>query len=533
MEFKKDVLRFSHKVGLDGILSRIYDDISNNIPKVDEEIKEFKLEGDYRGKVFFPAIEGHMLSHMYRKCILAHAFKTKRYKPFFLLCDGKLDLCHCKELVMDNKAACSLCINRGKEWCKRFGIETNFITDFLPEKSSNESIDKDIISKDMSEYKDVPIDNYVEASTRRYLRRYTIDLSNKKNEKVYNRLFRSGIICVDVAEKIFKNHSFVATIASHPAYIYGGIFMEVSKKNDVPAYSHSGGYRENHIIFGRISNRSPMAQFSDKKIIKKHLSEKISSEENKWVKEHYKNRSEGKTGTDYTKYASNSKKIESDKTKIGLFTNLMWDGSLSAENIVFDSPFKWLETTIDYFSKSNSKKLIIKTHPAEKIRGTKEDVLSWISNRYDLSNEKYSNISVLEPDTDVNPYSLIETLDAGIVYNSTIGLEMAFNEVPVIVVGDTHYRGLGFTYDPNDIKEYKKYIENTEQLKMNKKMTKLAKRYFYFLFNKKHIEFNIHKYDDGEKNIKSKIKKKGITKNSDLNLITSKIISNKPVIKSI
>ena len=45
----------------------------------------------------------------------------------------------------------------------------------------------------------------------------------------------------------------------------------------------------------------------------------------------------------------------------------------------------------------------------------------------------------------VNTYDLFEIADLGLVYTTTVGLEMAMSGVPVIVVGKTHYRGKGFT----------------------------------------------------------------------------------------
>ncbi len=48
----------------------------------------------------------------------------------------------------------------------------------------------------------------------------------------------------------------------------------------------------------------------------------------------------------------------------------------------------------------------------------------------------------------VNTYDLMEIGGLGLVYTTTVGMEMAMYGVPVIVAGDTHYRGRGFTYDP-------------------------------------------------------------------------------------
>jgi hypothetical protein len=49
---------------------------------------------------------------------------------------------------------------------------------------------------------------------------------------------------------------------------------------------------------------------------------------------------------------------------------------------------------------------------------------------------------------------LIEIADLGIVYTTTVGLEMAMSGVPVVVAGQTHYRNKGFTLDPDSWDSY-------------------------------------------------------------------------------
>jgi capsule polysaccharide export protein KpsC/LpsZ len=54
----------------------------------------------------------------------------------------------------------------------------------------------------------------------------------------------------------------------------------------------------------------------------------------------------------------------------------------------------------------------------------------------------------------VNTYDLIALADLGLVYTTTVGLEMAMSGLPVIVAGRTHYRGKGFTQDPESWDAY-------------------------------------------------------------------------------
>jgi hypothetical protein len=57
------------------------------------------------------------------------------------------------------------------------------------------------------------------------------------------------------------------------------------------------------------------------------------------------------------------------------------------------------------------------------------------------------NVQVLGPHDPTSSYALMDACDAGLVYTSTTGLEMAAAGIPTIVAGTTHYRGKGFTID--------------------------------------------------------------------------------------
>jgi lipid A disaccharide synthetase len=57
------------------------------------------------------------------------------------------------------------------------------------------------------------------------------------------------------------------------------------------------------------------------------------------------------------------------------------------------------------------------------------------------------NIRLLPANANVNTYDLVQAADAGLVFTTTVGMEMAMSGLPVIVAGQTHYRGKGFTLD--------------------------------------------------------------------------------------
>jgi hypothetical protein len=72
------------------------------------------------------------------------------------------------------------------------------------------------------------------------------------------------------------------------------------------------------------------------------------------------------------------------------------------------------------------------------------------------------------------------------VYTTTVGLEMALKGIPVVVAGQTHYRGRGFTYDPDSWVDYFKILgrilEDPHRYRLDKEKIDFAWRYAYHFF---------------------------------------------------
>lgn len=96
------------------------------------------------------------------------------------------------------------------------------------------------------------------------------------------------------------------------------------------------------------------------------------------------------------------------------------------------------------------------------------------------------HIKLIGPKNDINTYDLVEIADVGLVYTTTVGLEMAMNGKPVVVTGKTHYRDRGFTYDPDSWVTYYKtlgrILENPEEHRLSQDKINLAWQYAYYFF---------------------------------------------------
>lgn len=138
-----------------------------------------------------------------------------------------------------------------------------------------------------------------------------------------------------------------------------------------------------------------------------------------------------------------------------LATNVLGDSLILGRNIFTRTMAEWIERTVQFFAQRSDAQLVIRIHPGEKYtRGA--TMLEAV--RRALPNLP-ENIHVIEALDKINTYDLMHLTDLGLVFVTTTGLEMVMRGIPVIVVGETHYRGHGFTLDPQSWEQYFSMLE--------------------------------------------------------------------------
>jgi hypothetical protein len=127
-----------------------------------------------------------------------------------------------------------------------------------------------------------------------------------------------------------------------------------------------------------------------------------------------------------------------------LAANVIGDSLTLGRQVFSNNMTEWLQRTVEYFATRPETQLVVRIHPGE--RYTKGPSVADVVRQ--ILPEQRENIHLVAADDPVNTYDLLEIADLGLVYTTTVGLEMAMSGVPAIVAGQTHYRAKGFTLDP-------------------------------------------------------------------------------------
>ncbi len=175
-----------------------------------------------------------------------------------------------------------------------------------------------------------------------------------------------------------------------------------------------------------------------------------------------------------------------------LALNVVGDSLTLKRNVYSKSMSEWVLRTIQYFTGKPEVQLVIRAHPGEVLlKGI--SMLDIIKSEYPKLPE---NITCIGMQDKINTYDLIRISSLGLVYTTTVGLEMALHGLPVVVNGKVHYRGKGFTYDPDSWVNYFKFLgqmcADPGSFQLSKEQIDNAWKYAYLFFFEYPLHFPWH-----------------------------------------
>nr|NIM94802.1 hypothetical protein [Anaerolineales bacterium] len=174
--------------------------------------------------------------------------------------------------------------------------------------------------------------------------------------------------------------------------------------------------------------------------------------------------------------------LDPEKPVVLLCTNVVGDSLALGRQVFTAGMADWLAKTVRHFANRPDAQLIVRVHPGE-LLGAGHPSVDIVR---DALPEMPPHVNVIPPDSKINTYDLIELTQLGLVYTTTVGMEMAMGGIPVIVSGMTHYREKGFTYDPETMSEYTALIDrllrDPEANQLSDDQVMLAMRYAYRFF---------------------------------------------------
>jgi hypothetical protein len=434
--------------------------------------------------------------HLVLEMLLAHALSLRGASPELLLCDlPTLPVCDERTVLARDVDLCFGCLAPKQKLLQASKLPWRGMTAFLTSDSLTKAktIVADLKDEQLEDYKhgQWPIGRWVHVSGCHFLR---CDARGNNPEKVSvrRRFLTSAIVVTEAVERWLDEVQPDILIAESGAHFMWRIAFELARARGIRVVCREigKGGLDSHIY--SLNSLSMFHNWSD--IWTEARQEDLSPVENErldaylgsLVEKTYDNKTNDLPMPDAEGISEEFGLDPNRKTAV-LFTNVTWDLTTAGRDVGFDGLLDWILETISLIENLPDAQLVIRAHPAENHVLTREHILDRIHERYPNLPQ---NVYLIPPEKQMAARGLYELASLVLAYCSTTGIEAAIYRKPVLLGGDPHYRGKGFTIDLQSRQEYADLLQQWAAGGLDwpsQEASELAKRYFHLFFLRYHI----------------------------------------------
>lgn len=133
-----------------------------------------------------------------------------------------------------------------------------------------------------------------------------------------------------------------------------------------------------------------------------------------------------------------------------LFPNITWDTAALDRDRAFTSVADWVLRTVAFFAEHPDWQLVVRSHPEETVH-SEEFVGEIIRNRWPVLP---ANVQIVDSESPLSSYRLLDACQLGLYYTGTLGLEMAMAGILGISPARPLFGGMGFTREMHTAEDY-------------------------------------------------------------------------------
>ncbi|MBI5296367.1 MAG: hypothetical protein HY869_12900 [Chloroflexi bacterium] len=449
------------------------------------------------------------------EAVISIAMRLRGVRSHVIICDGAYRACVLREATSGTpvdqwQAACKACKARTSAVLEKMRVPYSFIGDYVPDSLKNElwnataSVSWDTLD-DLS-YDGVKLGKSTRSAVFRYLQGE--DLVG--HEPVVREYAFSALVCAAASARAMEVMSPSRLFLSHGVYVDWGPALQTALLRSVPVAGWKPSYLYAHFYFRHIDDgvrlgfhRLTRAAWDERK------ASPLSPAEEARLDEFMQHRYEENASFDLQSvkpkaYRGEIEKVRqnyvshADKPVWGIMCHINWDSVKDYSPMAFDSFNDWILTTVGEIVNIPEVHWLVKIHPVE------ANYKGLMGMQYLIDSHFPSlppHVKVIPAEENLNPLEFFQLIDGGVSVYGTSGLELALQGKPVILAGDAHYGGKGFTYEGLSPDEYVNLLHRAASLsRLSEEQVALARRYAYSYFIQREVPLRV--LDESQPNSK-------------------------------
>lgn len=413
------------------------------------------------------------------QAVLGHALRQRGAEVRFVTCGGGLDICDRANTYEAPPMPCRTCRRYTDAAVDAHGIERRalFAPGSEPDGSWPELDEVPLSELFTVEADGLPLGRLVETPVKWFLCAGDVDTDPLAGQVTRGFLRSARAIARAMARELDAWTPDVVVLLNG-LFLFEAVAWELCRRREIDVVTYERAFRKETLVF----SRDRPAGFYDFSQEWGRAARPLDTGEKEELDRYLSERRAGRAFDQRWSFREQEVQRQGGTLAV-LFTNITWDTAVIGRDVAFPSIKVWLDAAIVAFADRPDDELVIRVHPSELYlpgKVTRDSLQEYVGRMWPALPP---NVTLIGAGDSTSSYPLMEAADVGLVYTSTTGLELALRGTPVIVSGDTHYRGKGFTSDAVDPGDFRRLLgEALADPTSMRPDVELARQYAHFFF---------------------------------------------------
>lgn len=389
-------------------------------------------------------------AHVQYEAVIAHALRLRGAQVSFLTCGGGLEICDRANTYEAPPMPCTSCSRYTADAIGAHGFPVHTMRAGW-ERADTGWPELDLTSiSDLgaAEHEGLPLGRLVDIPLKWFL--CAADIADDPLGGVTNRAFlRSAKRIATGVGAVIDEVQPDLVLLLNGLFLFEGVAWALCRQRGIDVVSYERAFLKETLVF----SRGVPAGFYDLSADWATAERPLTEAEDEELSAYLSARRKGSAFDQFWQFQE--REVDAGTGRLAcLFTNLTWDTAVIDRDVAFTDIQAWITACIEAFAERPEHRLVIRVHPSEVAlpgKVTRDSLAAFVHRQFPTLP---ANVTMVEPDDLTSSYPLMDAADVGLVYTSTTGMELALSGTPVIVAGETHYRGKGFTTDVSSPTEF-------------------------------------------------------------------------------
>lgn len=394
--------------------------------------------------------------HALYEVALCHNLQWRGHSFNYVNCDGLFSNC---DMVWESTVgprpanACAVCQSQVKSMLEGCRIPNTWLGKYkVPgDDLAAESFEQNLNDPELLEavFNGSPVGAWVKSSVHTHLRINTIDLLNPKHCATLRSYIRSGVIAITTINRMLDALQPTILLLFNGRMSVTRIALELAKARGIRVVCHERGISKESLLLWENEGCLSLRPYA--RLWQEWGEVPLGRSEVAKVTQWLVDRAHG-TNLNWRAFS-----VQSSLGVVGDFLDAhqgkkVWSlFTSSTDEIVaeleyssaFVTQYRWIEETVAFARRTPAIALVIRVHPnsgGKKSNGRNQEELEFFRR---LQATLPANVALVMPDDEVSTYALIDRADLGLVYGSTVALEMACRGKKVLLGARTRWMSCG------------------------------------------------------------------------------------------